>query len=218
MNYSKVLFFINLLAILSIEACQTIQEEKKLPVLGRREVVQQEVNGKMEVDTVYHTIPDFKFINQDSSIVTPSTFDDKIYIADFFFTTCPTICPTMKAQMLRVYQEYEDNDQVMILSHSIDPEYDTVAVLREFARRLGVSSEKWHFITGSKKEIYDIGQNAYMVTAKEDENEPGGYIHSGAFILIDKDKRIRGYYDGTKQADVNRLIQDIPILLKEYEN
>jgi protein SCO1/2 len=104
----------------------------------------------------------------------------------------------------------------MFLSHTIDPDHDTVALLHDFAERLGVSSNKWHFVTGPKEYIYEIGQNSYMVTAMEDENEPGGYLHSGAFILVDPDRHIRGLYDGTREDQVDRLISDIPKLLQEY--
>ena len=189
----------------------------KLPILGRKNIQETIINGSITYDTTFHTIADFQFINQDSVAVTNETFKNKIYVADFFFTTCPTICPVMKTQMLRVYTYFEDEDQVMFLSHTIDPEYDTVALLHDFADRLGVSSTKWHFVTGPKEDIYSIGQNSYMVTAMEDEDEPGGYLHSGAFILVDKNKRIRGLYDGTNEDQVDRLIHDIPKLLKEYD-
>ncbi|MEM6522981.1 MAG: SCO family protein [Bacteroidota bacterium] len=186
-----------------------LQTEKKLPYLGRREI-----NNN---DTIYHTITDFEFVNQDSSLVTQETFHDQIYVSDFFFTTCPTICPIMKTQMLRVYEAYKDNPQVGILSHSIDPKHDTVAVLRSFAERLGVESDKWHFVTGEKDEIYKMGQTSYMVSAVEDPSEPGGFIHSGAFILVDKERRVRGIYDGTLADQVDVMMKDMEILLKEYE-
>lgn len=212
-NYS----FLILQFILFLSSCSRINNLKELPILGRKQVVPNMDSGVLTYDTTYHQIADFSFVDQDSSIITNDTFQGKIYIADFFFTTCPTICPIMKAQMLRVYEKFIDNDYVMILSHTIDPNYDTVALLHEFADRLGVSSNKWHFVTGQQEKIYDIGQNSYMVSALEDQNEPGGYIHSGAFILVDKDRHIRGMYDGTKEDQVNRLIKDIPRLLKEYE-
>ena len=123
----------------------------------------------------------------------------------------------MKTQMLRVYNEFYDEDRLLILSHTIDPEHDNVEVLHEFSRRLGVNSNKWHFVTGEKEDIYEIGQNSYMVTAMEDENEPGGFLHSGAFILVDKNRIIRGIYDGTDATQVDRLIKDIPKLLLENE-
>jgi protein SCO1 len=186
------------------------KKELPLPIYGEREV-----NG---ADTVYHKIADFKFVDQDSNIVTQEMFRDKIYVADFFFTSCRTICPIMKTQMLRVYDTLQNDPDVLILSHTIDPEYDTVGLLHDFADRLGVKSSKWHFVTGDKDSIYNIAQKSYFATAMEDRSEPDGFIHSGAFLLIDKGRRIRGKYDGTKEEDVNRLIADIVRLKKEYED
>jgi protein SCO1/2 len=211
-RYSAFLFmFIFILA-----GCSDNNKSDKLPVLGRKNIEEVVINGETTYDTTFHTIADFSFIDQDSIEVTNQTFHNKIYIADFFFTTCPTICPVMKTQMLRIYEHFIDNDQIILLSHTIDPDYDTVALLHDFADRLGVSSEKWHFVTGDKQDIYEIGQNSYMVTAMEDGDEPGGYLHSGAFILVDPERKIRGLYDGTNEDQVDRLMNDIPKLLKEY--
>lgn len=182
-------------------------KSEKLPIFGEREF-----NGK---DTLYHTIAPFQFVDQDSATITNATFKDKIYVADFFFTSCRTICPIMKTQMHRVYEATENLPDVVLLSHSIDPEYDTVALLHDFARRLGVESKRWHFVTGVKDSIYKIAQTSYFATAMQDKTEPDGYIHSGAFLLIDKQSRIRGKYDGTKEEDVNRLIADIKRLRNE---
>ncbi len=188
-----------------MSACQP----KKLPIQGDREFI----NG----DTVYHTIANFKFVDQDSNEVTNKTYENKIYVADFFFTTCPTICPIMKTQMLRIYEKFKDNPQVGILSHTIDPRHDSVAVLKAYAKRLGVNGDFWHFVTGKREEIYDIGQKSYLVTATEDATAPGGIMHSGAFVLIDKQRRIRGVYDGTKEEKVSLLMKDMDVLLKEEE-
>jgi protein SCO1/2 len=207
----------NLWVLVLLAMSCTDPKEEKLPIMGRKEISQKEVNGEMVADTVYHQIGDFFFVNQDSLEVTHDTFKDQIYIADFFFTSCPTICPIMKTQMLRVYDEIQNMDDVKILSHTIDPEYDTVALLKDFAERLGVTSDKWHFVTGEKEIIYDAGQRSYMVTALEDSSQPGGFVHSGAFILVDKDRRVRGLYDGTKADQVDRLISELAVLRKEYE-
>lgn len=204
--------------VLTISCTGNKSSEEKLPVLGQRQYVDKKVNSQTVTDTVYHTIADFEFVNQDNAVVTNETFKDKIYIADFFFTSCPTICPVMKKEMLRVYDEFKDNDEVLFLSHTIDPDYDTVALLHDYAERLGVSSDKWHFVTGEKEKIFDMGLKSYMVTAMEDEKAPGGLIHSGAFILVDKDRRVRGMYDGTVKEEVDVLINDIHRLLKEYEH
>jgi protein SCO1/2 len=193
---------------LLLVACRTKKHE--LPIFGERQV-----NG---TDTVYHKIAPFKFLDQDSALVTNETYKGKIYVADFFFTSCRTICPIMKTQMVRLYELTKDMDDVMLLSHTIDPEYDTVALLRDFAKRLGVESKRWHFVTGAKDSIYKIAQTSYFATALEDKTEPDGFIHSGAFLLIDKKGRIRGKYDGTKEEDVNRLVGDIKILRLENEN
>jgi protein SCO1/2 len=183
------------------------QKEQRLPIFGEKDVT--------ATDTVYHTIGSFKLVNQDSAIVTRETLRGKIYVADFFFTSCRTICPIMKTQMLRVYKSIQDDPEVILVSHTIDPEYDTVALLHDYADRLGVKSNKWHFLTGVKDSIYYLAQTSYFATAMEAEEEPDGFIHSGAFLLIDKKGRIRGKYDGTKAEEVNKLLKDIAILKKE---
>lgn len=194
-------------------ACQSASD--KLPILGQKEAVIKTVNGKTVTDSVDHTIPDFKFVSQYGDTVTGQTMAGKIYVADFFFTTCPTICPKMKTQLKRVYDRYKGNSRVMLLSHTIDPTHDSVAVLREFADGLGVQGRQWLFVTGPKEKIYDIGQNSYMVSAAEDPSAPGGVVHSGAFILVDSQKHIRGIYDGTTEEGVDKLMGDMEKLLNE---
>ena len=196
-----ILFF----TIISIISCES--SSRKLPILGEREFI----NG----DSVYHTIPDFSFVNQDNQTITNKNYEGKIYVADFFFTTCPTICPIMKKQMLRVYEKFKENPKVGILSHSIDPRHDSVQVLKEYAARLGVKSKMWNFVTGEKRKIYEIGEKSYYVTAGEDSTAAGGIIHSGAFILVDTKRRVRGVYDGTKETDVTKLLKDMDVLLNE---
>lgn len=185
------------------------QNKERLPIFGEKEV-----SGS---DTVYHTIANFQLFDQDSTLITRKTLENKIYVADFFFTSCRTICPIMKTQMLRVYEAVEKDPDVLLVSHTIDPEHDTVGLLHEYAERLGVRSEKWHFLTGNKDSIYHLAQTSYFATAMEDQSEPDGFIHSGAFLMIDKKGRIRGKYDGTKEEDVNRLMGDIEKLKGEEE-
>lgn len=206
-------FFIFLSCILICLSCGNNDRNKKLPILGNSTV--QEGPGQTK-DTIYHQIADFKFTDQDSTVVTQQDYEGKIYVADFFFTSCPTICPKMKFEMLRVYEAFKDNDEVMILSHTIDPVHDTIPLLKSYAERLGAEGPKWRFVTGTQDEIYEIGQGSYMVSTGEDKFSPGGFMHSGAFILVDKDKRIRGIYDGIEESQVNQLIKDIPLLLQEY--
>jgi protein SCO1/2 len=186
-----------------------------LSACGNRDSKKDSQNPKTSLPVLgKQTIPDFRFANQNGDTISRKTFENKIYVADFFFTTCPTICPVMKNEMLRVYETYKNEPRLLILSHTIDPEHDSVPVLKDFADRLEVTADKWHFVTGIKDSIYAMAER-YMVSASEDKSAPGGFIHSGAFILIDENKRIRGYYDGTQTNDVDSLIQDIGTLLKE---
>ena len=215
---SSMLKSISFLAILTaFIGCTEVKDSFELPVLGRPQIVEKTMNGEVVTDTIPHKIRDFQFVNQDSMIVTNETFAGKVYVADFFFTTCPTICPVMKQQMLRVYEVYQKEPGFGILSHTIDPKYDTVALLKDYAERLGVSTPTWHFVTGDQDEIYDIAEESYLSIADEDETAPGGFIHSGAFLLIDRDRQIRGVYDGTVPEQVDILIKDIERLLKSYD-
>ena len=188
----------------------------KLPILGLREAVTTVVDGKEVTDTVYHRIPDFEFLNQDSVLLTNSFFDQSVYVANFFFTHCPSICPTMQRNLLEVYQEYLDDERVKFLSHSIDFKYDTPEVLKNYADRLGVVNEQWQFVTGSKAGIYSMAEQ-YMSYANEEAAAPGGYEHSGYFVLVDRDRHIRGAYDGTSKEQIALLRKDLETLLKEYE-
>jgi len=199
--------FLVALALILFSSCKP--KEQPLPIFGERDF-----NGK---DTTYHTIAPFAFRDQDSTLITNATFKDKIYVADFFFTSCRTICPIMKTQMKRVYDATAKDPDVLILSHTIDPNYDDVARLHNYARMLEVSSDRWHFVTGAQDSIYKIAQTSYFATAKEEKSEPDGFIHSGAFLLIDKHQRIRCKYDGTREVDVDRLLKDIEKLRNEGE-
>ena len=218
-SWASISSFVGLLAlIVSLSSCADSSgssDSDKLPILGDHSIRVRMVNGKSVTDSVYHTIPDFAFVDQYADTVTAKTLDNKIYVADFFFTTCPTICPKMKVQLKRVYEKYKGNPDLMLLSHTIDPAHDSVAVLHEFAKNLGVTGKQWLFVTGDRDKIYDIGQTSYMVTAQEDASAPGGVVHSGAFILVDKQKRVRGVYDGTTEEGVDKLMVDIDKLLHE---
>lgn len=189
--------------------------ERKLPILGHREAITKTVDGQTVVDTLYQQIPDFEFLNQDSVVISNSDFEGGVYIANFFFTHCPSICPTMQRNLLQVYQKYEGDDRVKFLSHSIDFKHDQPSVLKTYAEKLGVTDQRWQFVTGSKEAVYGIS-DTYMVYTKEDDTAPGGYDHSGYFILVDKDRHIRGAYDGTNDQQVELLFEELEILLQEY--
>ncbi len=188
---------------------------EKLPYLGEPETVTKTVNGKEVTEQTYPTIPPFQFTNQDGKTVTERDLAGKIYVADFFFATCPTICPVMSRNLKLVWDAYKDAPDVRLVSHTIDPDHDTPAVLKTYAQDLGVTGQNWQFLTGDREKIYEIGEKHYLVTAGKDSTAPGGYIHSGAFVLIDKERHIRGMYDGTKKEDVDKLIADIKILQAE---
>lgn len=197
--------FIGILIVgLIFSACQL--EQEPLPILGEKLI-----EG---TDTIYHTIPDFKFTNQEGQEVNLATFDNKIYVVDFFFISCPTICPVVKAQMLRVLEAYRDEDRLMFLSHTIDPKRDTVERLKKYADNLGVGVPKWHFVTGEKEKLHGIA-SSYFSIAYEDSSAPGGFDHSGRLILIDQNKHIRSYCDGTDPESVDQFIKDIAILLEK---
>jgi protein SCO1/2 len=196
------------LAISCGSPSEKTSEVAELPILGERYVDDNQ-------DTVYHSIADFAFINQVGDTIRKEDMAGKIYVADFFFTTCPTICPVMKKEMLRVYEQFKGEPNFRILSHSIDPTHDTQAVLKDYAEKLGVpDAATWNFLTGDQEKIFEIGQTSYLTTTMADDMEPGGFLHSGAFLLVDQEGRIRGVYDGTKTEQVDRLLADIPKLLK----
>lgn len=212
LNFSLPLSFL-IAIVIFISSCQ---DAKKLPILGPREAVAvKNADGSAGVDTVYQTIPAFDFLNQDSVHITNDTFKDKIYIADFFFTSCTTICPTMHRNMKTIFEKYKDNPDVMYLSHTIDFKYDHPSVLKKYAQKLGVDGNKWQFAYGSRDSVYKIAERNYLVAVMEDTTARDGYIHQGWLVLIDKHKRIRGAYDGTDTKQVEQLIKDIPVLLAE---
>ena len=182
----------------------------KLPVYGNKIAVTN--NGK--VDSIDFTLPDFNYLDQDSQVVTLHTLDGKIFVTEFFFTSCPSICPKMQAQMLRVYEKYKTNPNVGILAFTIDPARDSVGRLKQYEKKLGIESSKWSMLTGEKDSIYNLAES-FMVSAAEDPDAPGGHVHSGSFILVDKHKRLRGYYDGTKEESVTKLLTEMDVLLKE---
>ena len=201
----KIQHLVILLVLLG--ACDNVKNNHRLPYFGQHQYLLN--------DTIFYTVGGFNLVNQDSMEVTRESYQNKITIADFFFTSCPTICPVMKTQMLRIYETIEDDDDVLLLSHTIDPAHDTVALLHQYAKNLGVNSSHWQFLTGNKDSIYALAET-YMVIADEEPDAPGGFVHSGAFLLIDKEQRIRGVYDGTEPDQVDILINDIDLLRKEY--
>lgn len=182
-------------------------QNKPLPLYGPKTVT-------AKGDSIPYSIPAFTFLDQDSTIAGSQTAEGKIYVADFFFTSCPSICPKMMKEMSTVYDKYKNNNDVVILSFSIDPVRDSVARLKAYEKKLGISASKWHLLTGNKDSIYQLADK-FLVSAADDPDAPGGHVHSGNFILIDKNKHIRGYYDGIKDESVQKLLTEMDQLLKE---
>lgn len=163
----------------------------------------------------YPEIPEFSFYNQDSILVTKSTFENSVFVVDFFFTRCKSICPIMKSNMIKLYHKFKSEPDVKFLTHTIDPEYDDVATLHKYSNHFRIKSEKWHFVTGNKNEIYNIAHEVYETSVLEDSGTVEGFIHSGAFILVGKDGRIIKHYDGLKKEDIDALIEHISELISE---
>jgi protein SCO1/2 len=168
-------------------------------------------------DTLFPTVPNFEFVNQDNMPINNKTFDGKIYVADFIFLSCPSICPKMTIEVKKVYDEYKLNPNVLFISHTIDPENDSIVRLKEYSDNLEVDNKKWFFVTGNKDSIYSLAENGYFATAYVDTTAPGGFVHSGGLLLIDNLRHIRGVYDGTDPKDTERLKLDIKRLLAELD-
>ncbi|HEY0177319.1 MAG TPA: SCO family protein [Pedobacter sp.] len=202
-----------LAATLFLSSCKS---DKKLPIYGLRETkAVKNSDGSAGVDTIYQTIPAFKLLNQDSVYITNDKFKGKVYIADFFFTSCNTICPIMHRNLKTIFDKFKDNPDVMFLSHTIDFKYDTPSVLKKYATKLGVDGPKWQFVYGPKETVYNLAVKSYLVSVAADSTDKQGYVHQGFLVLIDKDRRIRGAYDGTNPEQVAQLEKDIPALLAE---
>lgn len=206
----KRLFF---MTIVCLSSCML--PDRTLPILGDPTITRRWSNGKELFDTIYPVVPAFSLTDQDSLPVNEKTFSGHVYVVDFIFLSCPGICPIMTDEMKRTYHFYEHNDQVMFLSHTIDPERDTIPRLKAYADNLQIDNKKWRFVTGNQDTIYQLAYKGYYSKAYKDTSAPGGYIHGGGFLLIDKNRHIRGVYDGTDRNETFRLINDISLLLKE---
>ena len=200
----------NSLVVLAVVLLFGCTKQKPLPKLGPVEV--NEVG-----DSIPFSIPAFSYTRQDGEPVNNQSLKGKVYVSEFFFTSCPSICPIMTSQLLRVHEKFVGEDRLKIVSFTLDPDYDTPARMAEHAQRLGINTQQWWFLNGDKATTYQLAQKGFFVTAIQDSTEPGGVVHSGKVSLIDGDGHVRGYYDGTVEQDVNLLINDISILLSENE-
>ncbi|WP_222982964.1 SCO family protein [Flagellimonas meishanensis] len=193
-----------------------LEPKKALPIYQPSMVDKTLVDSTLHYKKKYHTIGDFELINQNGETITQENYRDKIYVADFFFTTCPTICPIMTKNMAAIQQVILDKQDVLLLSHSVTPAIDSVPQLKKYALEKGVFDEKWNLVTGDKKQIYELARKSYLAVKNDGDGGPYDMIHTENFILVDKERRIRGFYDGTDQEDVGRLLQDLEVLRTSY--
>ena len=191
-----------------------LKPEKTLPIFNPVDVNPELVDSTVQHIGKYHTIADFSFTNQNGKTITQKDYEGKIYVADFFFTTCQTICPIMTTNMTEVQKAFSKNPKVMILSHTVTPEIDSVPVLKQYALKQNVDDSKWNMVTGDKKDIYYIARKSYLAVKTGKPEEMYDMVHTENFVLVDTKRRVRGFYDGTKKEDVQRLIEDINWLLE----
>jgi protein SCO1/2 len=193
-----------------------LKPKRILPIYSPAMVNFELVDSSMQHVKKFHRIADFKLKNQNNKWVTQNTFENKIYVADFFFTTCPSICPIMTENMSVIQNTFKNDSSVLLLSHSVTPKIDSVAQLKKYALEKGIIDEKWHLVTGPKKEIYDLARQSYLAVKTNVDGNLYDMIHTENFILIDPDKRIRGFYDGTVKEDMKEIQNDILNLKAEY--
>jgi len=189
--------------------------KKTLPIYNPADVNPELVDSTVQFIRKYHKIPAFSFVNQNGKIITDKTYNGKIYVADFFFTTCGSICPRMTNNMALVQQAFLHDSRVMLLSHTVFPETDSVAVLKRYALEKGVDDRKWNLVTGDKKAMYTLARKSYLAVKLGKPSELYDMVHTENFVLVDTQKRVRGFYDGTKKEEIDRLITDIKGLLSE---
>ena len=194
-----------------------LKPDKKLAIYQPDMVNNELVDTTMQYVRKYHKIADFKLVNQNGDTITNANYEDKIYVADFFFTTCMTICPIMTDHMVKIQEKIKNDPDVFLLSHTVMPRIDTVAQLKRYAEEKGVIDSKWNLVTGNKKQIYDLARKSYLAAKSEGDGGKYDMVHTENFVLVDKDRQIRGFYDGTNAEAIEELMEDLKILKREYE-
>lgn len=217
--YKKFAIALLIISIVIISIFYNILKPKKvLPIYQPSMVTAELVDSTIQHQKKYHKIADFSLINQNGKTVTQKDYANKIYVADFFFTTCPTICIAMTDHMIQIQKEILDDDDVMLLSHTVTPEIDSVAQLKKYALEKGVDDRKWNLVTGDKKEIYKLARKSYLAVLDDGDGGEFDMVHTENFMLIDKKRQIRGFYDGTNPNDIETLLEDIKTLKAEQKN
>ncbi|WP_298474597.1 SCO family protein [uncultured Maribacter sp.] len=219
--FSKYKFFGIVMLILSAAIIylfyNALTPKKTLQIYQPAMVNTELVDSTVQHVKKYHTIANFSLTNQNGKTITQEDYKNKIYIADFFFTTCPTICPIMTKNMGDIQSKIINDEDVLLLSHSVTPVIDSVSQLKKYAIEKGVNDSKWNLVTGDKKEIYKLARKSYLAVKNDGDGGPFDMVHTENFILVDKEKRIRGFYDGTKKEEIKKLLTDLAILKQEYK-
>lgn len=195
-----------------------VKQDERLPIYNPTDINPKLVDASVRNKSKNHKVGDFKLINQNGELITNKNYDGKIYVADFFFTRCQTICIAMAYNMSELQEHFKNDDEIMFLSHSVTPVMDSVPQLRKYADEKGVIDGKWNVVTGDKKHIYDLARKSYFAVLDEGNGDENDFIHTENFVLIDKDRRIRGSYDGTKKENMQKIIEDIELLKQEYQD
>jgi protein SCO1/2 len=194
-----------------------IKPKTKLPVYNPADVNPILVDDAVRHISKDHRIANFSLLDQNGDTITQENFKDKIYVADFFFTRCQTICPVMTVNMGDLQEYFKNDEDIKFISHSVTPIIDSVSVLRAYADKKGINDKKWHITTGDKMHIYELARKSYFAVLDEGDGGEQDFIHTEQFILVDKNRQIRGFYDGTDKEEMQRIIKDIEILKKEYD-
>ena len=214
-TFAIVFSILSIIILISIYSL--LKPEKTLPVYQPDMVNAELVDTTVQYIRKYHKIADFELVNQNGDTITEDFYKDKIYVADFFFTTCLTICPVMTDHMLKIQDKIKDDPEVLLLSHTVFPKTDSVPVLKKYAEEKGVIDEKWNLVTGDKKQIYDLARKSYLATKSTGDGGKYDMIHTENFVLVDKNRQIRGFYDGTDPEAIENLLADIDFLKNKQQ-
>jgi protein SCO1/2 len=215
-KYRKFFIVLILFSVVTISLFYSaLKPQKTLPIYNPADVNPELVDSTVQYKSKYHTIADFSFVNQNGDTITQKNYEGKIYVADFFFTTCGSICPRMSTNLVDVQKAVLNNPKVMLLSHTVFPEVDSVSVLKAYAIKYGVVDSKWNLVTGDKKDIYTMARKSYLAVKQGRPDQLYDMVHTENFVLVDQKRRVRGFYDGTNKEDIKRLLEDIDFLCKE---
>lgn len=199
--------------MMSIIGCQ--KKVNNLPYIGFHQPIEKEINGKKTTDTLYHTVPDFEFINQENQQITQKILENKVTVVNFIFTSCPTICPKQTKQLQEIQEKTKGLNNYQQLSFTVDPKRDSPEILKQFGKKYHANFSNWHFLRADQKIVYNLGMNGFYLGMGKDNLAEGGFFHSSNLVLIDQNKHIRGMYDSFDEKQVKQLVDDIKFLLKE---